>query len=288
MVEVHDGFEAVEISGENFFVDQADSVHQIQFIEEDYYELSDFYHDNWGNKIPNDPEMRIFGGTAGQRFESLENITVIRNAEYKIVAMSGQMQQEAKDGDLGLFIVAPEYRKKGLARFMAERQIASIVETHPENSDIEVEAVTREGLNFASKLSDVVREKVRLVVKVSDSVVYEIVEEVIDSALESLEFEYELFGSCLESLALEGRLSFSLSSDQEKEFLDQSWSFDDSLELSFDGHLEEQIYEVIAFLAQRLSVQVLVDLSKAEDPEEILKILDSIGVKIDLASTAST
>ncbi len=283
MVEVDNGLKSIEIGGETFWVEHADSYLGFTDFDEYYTEVGDFYHDYWGTHIPYNPAGRFAGGNAGDRLNSLTNLTCIRNSENRIVALGGQLPQENENGELGLFIVHPDYRRKGLAKVLADYQLDSIEDSHPDNESVPVEAVTLEGLRFAHRLKDDVSERTKLTISVCNSVVREIVIEAFGLALDKLDLEKEYdFLSWVDDLISQKRVEFDLGEDLES-FLENSHSFGDVLE--FDDHYkvhQAQVKELISFIGQRLSVGDLIDLSEAEDSDQILECLETIGITVNL------
>ena len=233
-----------------------------------------FYGKQWHDNQPDWPTSYQMLNNAKERC-----LFIVRNNKWVVVWLNAQSpffsgkHEDKYKWDLWTFIVSPECKWKWIASFLAWKRIALVKNIVSDSSSINIEATTSEGLNFSMRLAEKVKQDLSLTINCMGDAIDTLIDSFFSAFADELNLSlpidrYDLYN-------IQDNISIQIS--QEKAdiiFYTYYWNYDSVDELS--------VSDKIVWIIKELDQNILIDLYKAHDKQELLKKLADIGIVINL------
>ncbi|MCF7917989.1 hypothetical protein K9L27_03260 [Candidatus Gracilibacteria bacterium] len=245
-------------------------------------DIFSFYFDNW-HKEHETVFQRAFRKTPYDILEHhKDKIIILRDASGKVAAMSlpDNVIFDDEKENLGTFVVAEEYKNKGLATHLAKKRINLLMNQEPDRKNIDVFAETKEGLHFSLSFAEKIKNLVKLDIDCSENTLREIIYNIFEKFKD--EVKKEGFFGMIEDLRREGKLKINISQNKEKKIIEK-WEEILSSEMYPDdiNSLDDMLIEdALLFIFLDNGLESNIDLYKTEDKEELREKLKKIGIVV--------
>ncbi len=199
-------------------------------------------------------------------------LLVLRTASWEIVGMSATSPYIFDEDklDLGVFVISPEYKGKGLASFLAAHRISLIKTNVPEAEALKIEATTQEWLQFSIGLEKKIKKQLLLTIDYLWDAAEILIETIFSHFKDDLWIEpfdyYELYN---ENLGNKVSVDIPLSL-KERILENYHWNYADVSELS--------LWDIIIGIIKELDENQGIDLFLTKDKEKLRGKLTDVGI----------